>query len=96
MPNFVKLRTYFCACTCTFHGDEFVLLTNMNKSVTVLVAYFMTYFYGPIFVLSVTTAHNLTPEKRDNNYSPHPLTPTSCLRNNIQLITGISPCYGYL
>jgi len=26
-------------------------------------------------VWSVITAHNLTPEKRDNNYSPHPLTP---------------------
>ena len=35
-------------------------------------------------------------EKRDNNYSPHPLTPTSCLRNNIQLITAISPCCGCL
>ena len=23
-------------------------------------------------VWSVITAHNLTPEKRDNNYSPHP------------------------
>jgi len=43
-------------------------------------------------VWSVITAHNLTPEKRDNNCSPHPLTPTSCVRNNIQLITGISPC----
>jgi len=29
-------------------------------------------------VWSVIIAHNLTPEKRDN--SPHPLTPTSCLR----------------
>jgi len=28
-------------------------------------------------VWSVITAHNLTPEKCDNNYSPHPLTPTS-------------------
>jgi len=45
-------------------------------------------------VWSVITAHNLTPEKRDNNYLPHPLIPTSCLRNNIQLITGISPCCG--
>jgi len=48
------------------------------------------------WVWSVITAHNLTPEKRDNNYSLHPLTPTSCLRNNIQLITGISPCSGCL
>ena len=48
------------------------------------------------FVWSVITAHNLTPEKRDNNYSPHPLIPTSCLRNNIQIITGISPCCGCL
>jgi len=39
------------------------------------------------WVWSVITAHNLTPEKRDYNYSPHPLTPTSCLRNDIQLIT---------
>jgi len=46
-------------------------------------------------VWSVTTAHNVTPEKPDNNYSPHPLTPTWCLRNNIQLITGISPCCGH-
>jgi len=44
------------------------------------------------YVWSVITAHNLTPEKRDNNCSPHSLTTTSCLRNNIQLITGISPC----
>ena len=36
-------------------------------------------------VWSVITAHNLTPEKRNNNYSPHSLTPTTCLRNNIQL-----------
>ena len=43
-------------------------------------------------VWNVITAHNLTPEKRDNNYSHHPLTPTACLRNNIQLISGISPC----
>ena len=47
-------------------------------------------------VWSVITAHNLTPEKRYNNYSPHPLIPSSCLRNNIQLITGISPCCGCL
>jgi len=47
-------------------------------------------------VWSVITAHNLTPEKRDTNYSPHPLIPTSCLRNNIQLITGVSPCCGCL
>ena len=47
-------------------------------------------------VWSVITAHNLTPEKRDNNYSPHPLTPTSCLRNNIQLTTVILPCCGSL
>ena len=47
-------------------------------------------------VWSVITVHNLTPEKCDNNYSPHHLTPTSCLRNNIQLITGISRCCGCL
>jgi len=46
-------------------------------------------------VWSVITAHNLTPEKRDNNCSPHLLIPSSCLRNNIQLITGISPCCGF-
>jgi len=32
-------------------------------------------------VWSGLTGHNLTPEKRDNNYTHHPLTPTSCLRN---------------
>jgi len=53
-----------------------------------------SYLYHCVTVWSVITAHNLTPEKRENNYSPHPLTPTSCLRNNIQLITGISPCCG--
>ena len=63
--------------------------------------YFMDYSCAPISTIvsglwSVITAHNLTPEKRDNNYSPHSLTPTSCLRNNIQLITGISPCCGCL
>ena len=47
-------------------------------------------------VWSVITDHSLTPEKHDNNYSPHPPTPTSCVRNNIQLITGISPCCGCL
>jgi len=47
-------------------------------------------------VWSVITAHSLTPEKRDNNYSPHPLTPTPCLRNNIQLTTGILPYCGCL
>jgi len=52
-------------------------------------------FYLCHCVWSVITAHNLTPEKRDK-YSPHPLTPTSCLRNNIQLITAISPCCGRL
>jgi len=58
----------------------------------------MTYFYAPIstIVSGVLTAHDLTPEKRDNNYSPHTLTPTSCLWNSIQLITGISPCCGCL
>jgi len=48
-----------------------------------------SYFYRRVW--SVITAHNLTPEKR-NNYLPHSITPTSCLRNNIQLITGILPC----
>ena len=47
-------------------------------------------------VWSVITAHNLTPEKRDNNYLPHPLTRTSCLRNNIQHITGMSRWCGCL
>jgi len=36
-------------------------------------------------VWSVITAHNLTPEKRDNNSSPHPLTPTTCLRSTFKL-----------
>jgi len=36
---------------------------------------FMTYFYDPISTIvsglwSVITAHNLSPEKRDNNYRP--------------------------
>ena len=47
-------------------------------------------------VWSVITGHNLIPEKRGNNYPPHHLTPTTCLRNNIQLINGISPCSGCL
>jgi len=47
-------------------------------------------------VWCIINAHNLTPEKRDNNCSPHPLTLTSCLRNNIQLIHVISPCCGCL
>ena len=34
-------------------------------------------------VWSVITAHNLTPEKRDDNYSPHPLTPTSATTLNL-------------
>ena len=46
-------------------------------------------------VLSVITAHNLTPEQRDNNYAP-PSNPHFCLRNNIQPITGMSPCCGCL
>jgi len=37
-------------------------------------------------VWGVITAHNLTPEKRDNNHSPHALSPTSCLRNNSELM----------
>jgi len=37
-------------------------------------------------VWSIITAHNLTPEKGDNNYSPQPSTATTCLRNNIRLI----------
>jgi len=38
--------------------------------------YFMTHSYSPIsnVVWSLITAHNLTSEKRDNTYSPHPLT----------------------
>jgi len=47
-------------------------------------------------VWGVITAHNLTPEKGDNNHSPHALTPTSCLRNNSELITGLSRCCGCL
>jgi len=52
----------------------------------------MTYFYAPSLPLCLKcllAAHNLTSEKRDNNYSPHPLTPTSWLPNNVQLITGM-------
>jgi len=52
----------------------------------------LSYLYHCVW--SVITAHNLTPEKCDNNYSPNPLTPTSCLRNNIQPIhTGISASF---
>jgi len=29
--------------------------------------------------------HNFTPEKRDNNYTPQPLTATSCLRTKFNL-----------
>jgi len=47
-------------------------------------------------VQSVIAAHNLTPEKHDNNYSPHLLICTPCLRNSIQLITGIWPYCGWL
>jgi len=36
-------------------------------------------------VWSVITAHNRTPEKRDNNYSAHPVTPTMCLRSIFKL-----------
>jgi len=42
-------------------------------------------FYLYHCVWSVITAHNLTPEKRDNNYSPHPLTPTTGLRSTFKL-----------
>jgi len=42
-------------------------------------------------VWSVITAHNVTPEKHDNNYSPHPLSPTSCLHDaNFNVYSGIS------
>jgi len=36
-------------------------------------------------VWSVITAHNLTPEKRDNNYLPHPQTLTTRLRSTFKL-----------
>jgi len=36
-------------------------------------------------VWSVITVHNLTPGKRENNYSPHPLTLTSCLATTFNL-----------
>jgi len=39
-------------------------------------------------VWSVTTAHNLTPQKRDNNYSPHPLNPTMSLRSATPVPSG--------
>ena len=41
-----------------------------------------SYFYHCVW--SVITAHNLTPEKRDNNYSPHPLAPTAYLRSTFK------------
>jgi len=43
-----------------------------------------SYLYHCVWI--VITAHNLTP----------PSNPTTCLRNNIKLITGISPCCGCL
>ena len=47
----------------------------------------------PLCLECYNRPYNLTPETCDNNYSPHPLTPTSCLRYNIQRITdAIFPC----
>jgi len=36
-------------------------------------------------VWSGITGHNLTPEKRDNNHTPQPITPTLCLRPKFNL-----------
>ena len=42
----------------------------------------------------VAIYHNLSPEKRDNNYTPHPLTPTSCLRIKFNLWLASVPVLG--
>jgi len=52
--------------------------------------YFTTYFHrlsvtNVSGLWSVITFYNLTLEKRDNNYLPHPVTPTSCLRTKFNL-----------
>jgi len=105
---FVKPIDLICTAFYTWHssvrrsGGPWHVLTMITQFVRRAIRYdneiylFMTYFYAPVFTTCVCSVHNLTPEKRDNNYSPHPPTPTSCLRNNIQLITGISPCCGCL
>jgi len=75
--------------------------TQDDRGACVLVCLYFIYdllFRSCLYhcVWSVITAYDFIPEKRDNNYSPHPLTPTLCLRNNIQLITGTLPCCGCL
>jgi len=73
-------------------GVNFAFMNTYNHIISWPIL--RSYLYHCVW--SVITALNLTPEKRDNNYSPHPLIPTSCLRKNIQLITGISPWTGCL
>jgi len=73
---------------------SFELAPNMF-GVSSELASVMEFGYNRAFlILTASSVENL--EMLENNYSPHPLTPTSCLRNNIQLITGISPCCGCL
>jgi len=61
-----------------------------------LVVYLWVIKSGTVKRVWTLDGQTLLQSKRDNNYWPHPLTPTSCLRNDIQLRTGISPCCGCL
>ena len=45
-------------------------------------------------VWSGITGHNLAPEKRDNNYTPHALIPTLCLRTEFNLQLASVPVLG--
>jgi len=51
--------------------------------------------FSPAFLIqkdSISlTVHNLTPEKRDNNYSPHPLTPLRASETTFNLKLASSP-----
>ena len=61
--------------------SDMIRLVKNCTALLMLLSYFMTYFYASISTVvsawSVITAHNLTPAKRDNNYSPH--SPTCLL-----------------
>jgi len=92
-PRNLRLRRLIAdlyPCATTLHVDDGRWRSLMQSIVEV-----WSLFHGLLlrcYLPLCYNRHNLTPEKRDNSYSPHPLTPTSCLSNNIQLITGISPC----
>jgi len=105
-PTKLRFGKYYWLTTCSLAYNRITVthITTMCNR-TLLLATRRRYFISwPTFTLlslyhcvwRLITAHNLTPEKRDNNYSNRPLTPTTCLRNNIQLITGISPNCGSL